>query len=81
MRKYMCSDSLKKHFIHESLELDKKIWRISCIEPSDQVGVGTDNGNGTTIDWDIEVSDVTFWIAKRNMHQNRWKRWVVLHGE
>lgn len=49
----MCNDSLKKHFTHERLEFNKKLQRISCIEPSDQVGVGADNRNGTTSDPDI----------------------------
>ena len=56
----MCNDSLKKHFIHERLEFNKKLQRISCIEPSDQVGVGADNTNGTTSDPDTGVSDIEF---------------------
>ena len=35
----MYNDRLRKYFIHEQLELNKKLQRISCIEPNDQVGL------------------------------------------
>ena len=35
----MYNDRLMIHFIHEQLEFNKKLQRISCIEPNDQVGL------------------------------------------
>lgn len=51
--KYTCNDSRNKHFLNERSTFSKKLSGISCLEPSDQVGM--DKRNRTTSDTDVGV--------------------------